>query len=128
MEAPERDARIETRSALNLPVVVAHYRNKSKLDPELFTAITQDLSFEGLALISQGPIPKGDVVVGIGPPDDWSVLQGKTLRSDRIGVGFFLSGVHISKILPPHEHEALLQFAHQLEQQGISQLHEPAKL
>ena len=115
MESPERDARIETRKSLNLPVVIADYRRGSDVEPDWYSGITQDISCEGVAIMSQGPLPVGDVVLGIGPTEDWSVLQCKTLRSNSIGYGFFLSGLHVSKILPTNQYSSVLEYAQSLE-------------
>lgn len=110
----ELEVRKETRSnVISMPVVVAN--DDPSGEPCIKSGITQDASCEGLAILSQGPIPYGDVIVGFGPSDDWSVLNCTCLWSASVGYGYFQSGMHINKVLSPFDYEPIKQYAAALE-------------
>lgn len=112
--APENDKRVDSRITRNTPVVVLPLDGVAE---DLNLAVTTDLSSEGMALTSLGPIPTGSqLAVGIGDiEEEFHVFLAECVRSRPIGYGYFESGIRIVELLPAKRFDELKDLVQHLE-------------
>lgn len=123
MQSPEHDGRQESRSDIDIPVIIVEFPDDAQAQPSIKTGITQDLSCAGLGVITDGPLPTRDLIVGIGPFDNWSVLQCRSLRTRSIGYGYLNTGLSFERVLPAQEFEAVMEYAQTLEEFALHAQH-----
>jgi len=107
----ERLERIENRYNRTLPVLFWPWENDRVLADEGATAVTKDLTDQGIALILNGPIAQREIVVCL-LSDDSDVVEpwfflGQVLRCEEIGAGFRLIGVELSDFLNRNRPESV---------------------
>lgn len=120
---PEQEGRQESRSnVISMPVIAVAVDDDPSSELDIKSGVTQDISCEGLAILSKGSIPEGDVIVAFGPFDDWSVLNCTCLWTARVGYGYFQAGMHIDKVLPPHDYDPVKRYIAALEQMAIEEV------
>ena len=117
----EDDSRQESRSNVSMPVIVVVINEDPNSDPNIKAGVTQEISCEGMAILSVHSIPHGDVIVGIGPFDDWHVLKCTCLWTTSVGYGYFKSGMHTDKVLSPLDFEPIKQYAMTLEKNAMEE-------
>ena len=122
LAGPEDEARHESRSNIVVPVIVIVIEEDADCEPIIHTAITQDISCEGMAILSQTFTPTGGVIVGFGPLSDWIVLKCTCLRTSSAGYGYFKSGLQIEKVMSPADFEAIRQYLEALEDSATQTL------
>ena len=111
---PEHEARQESRSNVNIPVIVVVIDDDPNSDPNINTGVTHDISCEGMTILSEHSIPHGDLIVGFGPFDDWHVLKCTCLRTTSVGYGYFESAAQIGEqqnVVAPHQRHEHVQFS-----------------
>lgn len=112
---PDMDQREDGRIGRITPVVLLPL-GVDYSENNLNLGLTRDMSSEGMAVSSLGPIPVGEqLVVGIGIGDEFCAFLAQCVRSQPIGYGFFESGVHLKEVLTSREFMALKEFAQYLQ-------------
>ena len=111
----EHEARREKRTCLVLPVIVLTANDAQSNDDAVHSGLTHNISCDGMAIFTEGKIPEGHVIVGLGPLDDWHVLKCTRLWCSAAGYGYFETGLHIDKVLPTHDLEPIRKYVAALE-------------
>lgn len=108
------DQRKDQRILRTLPVVILPLGQTS--ESELTVGLTQDLSCEGMALTTLGPLRlDSELAIGLGDGDHFTVLLCVCKRHTSLGFGFFESGIQIEEVLPARDFQPLREFAEYLE-------------
>lgn len=111
----DADKRDDIRVPRTMPVVILPLADVSE-DEQITVGLTQDLSCEGMALVTLGPLPiDTEMAVGIADGESFTVLLCESRRREAIGFGFYESGVHIKEVLPAKDFMPLREFADYLE-------------
>jgi hypothetical protein len=101
------DHRDESRSNLNCGVLFVPLKSG---EPDLATAqlgITKDLSSSGLAIMFDKPITATKAIVVLCGHNDALYVQVELRHCESIGLGFFVAGAQIVKLVTPQDFPVL---------------------
>jgi hypothetical protein len=107
------DFRAEHRLNRSLPVLLVPWENGAARTDECATAVTKDISGQGLSLILRQPFRGQEVVIGFwlatlhesAPDSDPEFLLGEVRQNVEIGGGFWQIGVLLTERLAPSHKE-----------------------
>ncbi|MDZ7615627.1 MAG: hypothetical protein U1E05_01400 [Patescibacteria group bacterium] len=94
MDGPRAESRVPL---VGVVLVVPIVKDELVLG-QAFTAITKELSTEGMSLILSEPRGLDEVIVGVRWEGDMTYLRAKAKHLNPIGGGFFQLGLHVTAI------------------------------
>ena len=103
----EGESRWESRSNRTIPVLLIPYAEGELSVPEMTTALTKNLSSQGLALVLHQPFRADQVVVGFWGDGEPDFLLGKVRQNVPLGGGFWQLGLELTERLCPADCPAL---------------------
>ncbi len=104
---PDSELRYDSRSHRTFPMVLAPWADDRAVLGKAITALSKNLSSQGLTVLHVDPFESDDLVVGFRLDEETHYMLGRVRHRTALGGGFGQLGIELTRVVTPTEYGSL---------------------